>query len=36
MTIKDEKLRQFQEFINYKFRDKELLIQSLTTPLMGY
>ncbi|HEC37620.1 MAG TPA: hypothetical protein ENI29_05245 [bacterium] len=35
MTIKNEKLREFQEFINYKFRDKELLTQSLTTPQLG-
>lgn len=35
MTIKEEKLREFQELINYKFRDKELLTQSLTTPQLG-
>jgi len=35
MTIKDEKLREFQEFINYKFNKKALLTQALTTPQLG-
>jgi len=34
MNEKD-KLRKFQEFIDYKFNNKELLLESLTTPQLG-
>ncbi|MFW9900157.1 MAG: ribonuclease III domain-containing protein [Candidatus Thorarchaeota archaeon] len=34
-TIDKEKLRDFQEFIDYKFKKEELLAEALTTPLLG-
>jgi len=30
-----EKVRKFQEFINYKFKNEQLLVQSLTTPSLS-
>ena len=30
-----EKLRKFQEFIDYKFNNEQLLAEALTTPRLG-
>jgi len=32
---KKEKIRKFQEFINYKFKNEDYLVQSLTTPRLA-
>ncbi|MHA2280331.1 MAG: ribonuclease III domain-containing protein [Promethearchaeota archaeon] len=32
---KEEKLRKFQDFIDYKFRNEDYLVQSLTTPRLA-
>lgn len=32
---KKEKIRKFQEFIHYKFKNEDYLIQSLTTPMLA-
>lgn len=34
-TIEKDKLRKFQEFLDYKFKNEELLEQALTTPQMA-
>lgn len=34
-AIDKDKLRKFQELIDYKFKNEELLIQALTTPQLG-
>ena len=34
-TIEKYKLRKFQEFLDYKFKNEELLEQALTTPQMA-
>ena len=33
---KAEKLRDFQDFINYKFKNEDFLLQSLTTPRLAH
>ena len=35
MNIQNEKLDEFQEHIGYEFKNRKLLIQSLTTPQLG-
>lgn len=35
LVFMKEKVRKFQEFINYKFKNEQLLIQSLTTPSLS-
>lgn len=34
-VIDKDKLKKFQEFINYKFREEDLLVQALTTPQLA-
>jgi len=35
LEIMKEKLRKFQEFIDYKFNNEQLLVEALTTPRLG-
>ncbi|UCD01459.1 MAG: hypothetical protein JSV23_00050 [Promethearchaeota archaeon] len=35
LAFMQEKVRKFQEFINYKFKNEQLLVQSLTTPSLS-
>lgn len=35
LAFMKEKVRKFQEFINYKFKNEQLLVQSLTTPSLS-
>jgi len=35
LMTKKEKIRKFQEFIDYKFKNEDCLVQSLTTPRLA-
>ncbi|MFX0081957.1 MAG: ribonuclease III domain-containing protein [Candidatus Hodarchaeota archaeon] len=35
LEIRKEKVRKFQEFIDYKFNNEKLLVEALTTPRLG-